>query len=175
MPTAYALWAAAERRRGLTAYLQWRDALPNLSGLPRDQAWAEFHRAHDHRCAICRGAGGRLVIDHDHTTGLVRGLLCRSCNADAVSGIAHQSLTELSDMSPATVLYCQWPPSAVAGLREVYVSPFGHPAASRVHDVLWHAGPEGIQPDWLVRLGPEPPGLSAHAAYRMAAILAGGS
>lgn len=33
------------------------------------------------RCAVCVYAGGdRLVLDHDHVTGLTRGLLCRSCN-----------------------------------------------------------------------------------------------
>lgn len=41
----------------------------------------------DGRCEICQTpredvAGGKLVIDHDHTRGLlgVRGLLCPSCN-----------------------------------------------------------------------------------------------
>lgn len=35
------------------------------------------------RCAVCKELPGRkkLVIDHDHGSGSVRGLLCRTCNS----------------------------------------------------------------------------------------------
>jgi hypothetical protein len=34
-------------------------------------------------CAICKqppNPGKHLAVDHDHTTGKIRGLLCNSCN-----------------------------------------------------------------------------------------------
>jgi hypothetical protein len=48
-------------------------------------------------CAICEGTcstGYRLAVDHDHKTGRVRGLLCRTC---------HQLIGKLND-DPARAL-----------------------------------------------------------------------
>lgn len=56
----------------------------------------EMSAAQDHRCAICR-KNRRLVIDHDHQSGRVRGLLCVSCNAAlGVFGDSPQGLTVAS-------------------------------------------------------------------------------
>lgn len=37
--------------------------------------------AQEYKCAICQETPSVLVIDHDHSTGKVRGLLCRQCNS----------------------------------------------------------------------------------------------
>jgi len=55
----------------------------------------------DHRCAICKihvddvehSTFTRLVIDHNHTTGEVRGLLCATCNSGL--GHFHDNVTKL--------------------------------------------------------------------------------
>ena len=61
------------RRLARDASQRWRY---NLEPIHRDALAA----AQEGQCAICGTAAGRLVIDHDHATGAVRGMLCDSCN-----------------------------------------------------------------------------------------------
>lgn len=45
--------------------------------------YGQMYLAQGGKCAICQRATGatrKLSVDHDHKTGLVRGLLCRPCN-----------------------------------------------------------------------------------------------
>jgi hypothetical protein len=46
--------------------------------IPRWYAWWRLHDLQDGTCATCQAPA--YALDHDHTTGLVRGLLCVSCN-----------------------------------------------------------------------------------------------
>lgn len=40
----------------------------------------EMRESQDSRCAICERRTSRLFVDHCHTTGQVRALLCQTCN-----------------------------------------------------------------------------------------------
>jgi hypothetical protein len=43
------------------------------------KTYNEMLKSNEHRCYICNKAD-RLVVDHDHSDGKVRGLLCHNCN-----------------------------------------------------------------------------------------------
>ena len=60
----------------------WAVRILALYGLTPEEFWGIF-RFQGNRCAICERATGarkRLSVDHCHTTGQVRGLLCGPCN-----------------------------------------------------------------------------------------------
>lgn len=52
------------------------------------QTVEDMHKAQNNKCAVCGGEGfkmaehhkSKLVVDHCHITGKVRGLLCHNCN-----------------------------------------------------------------------------------------------
>ena len=75
--------------------------------------YEEMLQSQDNACAIChKPAQGALAIDHDHSTGVVRGLLCSICNGhlgfikDDPAMIArileYLSPERLSQLTPAT-------------------------------------------------------------------------
>lgn len=48
-----------------------------------EQARIIIAKAQDNKCAVCgRVFRGKVVgcLDHDHSTGFIRGVLCRACN-----------------------------------------------------------------------------------------------
>lgn len=52
---------------------------PRKYGITYEE-FIERSEAQDNRCAICGIKCETLVVDHDHNTGRVRGLLCDRCN-----------------------------------------------------------------------------------------------
>lgn len=53
--------------------------LKRAYGLSRE-AYEAMVESQGGRCAICEITPEKLAVDHDHKTGRIRGLLCRSCN-----------------------------------------------------------------------------------------------
>jgi hypothetical protein len=62
------------------------------------------------RCAGCGIEGETLVRDHNHQTGLERGLLCRSCNTAEGQSRSGRWARWRSGWNPATLL----------GIEEIY-------------------------------------------------------
>lgn len=92
----------------------WGWPTPDQSGvLTEDEATDLLHTWQEKRCAICADEGD-LVNDHDHQTGLMRGLLCRQCNTN-----------EGMDGRPWSVYqrYRDRPPTAILGIRVRYWDP----------------------------------------------------
>lgn len=67
----------------------------NISGFYRNpKKWYKLFNFQHGCCAICGKHQANLkctlCVDHNHTTGKVRGLLCNSCNA--ILGMAHDDI-----------------------------------------------------------------------------------
>lgn len=49
-------------------------------GIPRD-VFDSVVESIDFKCEICSEYMDKICVDHDHKSGLIRGLLCHECNA----------------------------------------------------------------------------------------------
>ena len=83
----------------------------------RSCPWSELQPLYDFqagRCAMCGYGDADLVIDHDHQTGMVRGLLCRSCNVSEPH----------NDHEAWRLWRAGATPMAMLGIEDEYSAPF---------------------------------------------------
>jgi hypothetical protein len=96
-------------RQGIPTCQTWqvpeREAPPHLSATQALRRWQAGV------CAVCSASPRRLLVDHCHRTGLVRGLLCTSCNTAEGAG-----------NSPVFAAYRERPPALMLGVEERYGS-----------------------------------------------------
>lgn len=74
---------ARKKRARSNAHARMTERVYNLTG----EQYRALYEAQGGHCAICWRATGKtksLAVDHDHETGLVRGLLCGPDNRDVV-------------------------------------------------------------------------------------------
>lgn len=74
-----------------------RHQLKRLYGLTFE-AYDALRESHNFACAVCgreewECPHGKLHVDHDHKTGMIRGLLCSQCNT--ILGLASENPTVL--------------------------------------------------------------------------------
>lgn len=90
----------------------WSWTLPHAAA--GANPWYQLVDWQAERCAVCGGRVGRMVLDHDHDTGLVRGWLCAGCN-----------ISEGSSSSAVFVRYRARHPTALLGVAIPYRSSWG--------------------------------------------------
>lgn len=84
-------WREKNRERSRARAREWNRANPEAAAEHHYKArygitWAQYDAMFTQQgglCAICRRecpSGNRLAVDHDHSTGQVRALLCTPCN-----------------------------------------------------------------------------------------------
>lgn len=67
------------RNPGRKAFLSQRGKIMKMYGLDQQQAEVVMVEQQGGICTCC-GKYGRLVVDHNHTTGAARGMVCYRCN-----------------------------------------------------------------------------------------------
>lgn len=69
-------WATGKLTKLMRQAEQGEYAPPDIT---RDEL-LELYSTHNHACDLCGNEDSLMALDHDHTTGEVRGWLCFTCN-----------------------------------------------------------------------------------------------
>lgn len=78
-----------------------------------EEEWQEMWEWQEKECAICGSRPKAPVVDHDHRTGYVRGLICKPCNR----ALAH--IKDSAELASAIADYLNRPPAySIVGKRK---------------------------------------------------------
>lgn len=93
------------------------------------EQYLELFEAQGQACYICRRhpRNQRLAVDHDHTTGVVRGLLCKKCNRDILGHVG-----DSPEVLRRAAEYLEVPPAP--GVIGVVVVPYHVPKVAGSDD-----------------------------------------
>ena len=69
------------RRHAEKQKIQGRNKAHHRIWKMSDENLEKMYIEHNYRCAICNDKKDKLVIDHNHRTNKIRGLLCGNCNS----------------------------------------------------------------------------------------------
>ena len=125
----------------------------------RENTWLILLTVQAPVCAVCGRAAE--VIDHDHETGVVRGLLCRGCNAlEGGPGRDHPNHVRYREHPPTEeltepILYVHYPGEGKlgAGRRGLLLATKGPTWNERIVGLLKEEG-RGMRPaEFAERLG----------------------
>lgn len=79
LPKEHRKYCCTEHEQFAVRVYTRRWYLKDVYGITLEE-YLDIHAKQSGRCAICRDVVELLCVDHDHRTGLIRGLLCRACN-----------------------------------------------------------------------------------------------
>ena len=102
-----ALEYATDPKKKVSARRRW---LKSAYGIDMAQ-YDQMNEAQEGKCAICDSPESVLHVDHCHTTGKVRGLLCNDCNT------AIGLLKESPEVLSRAISYVVGPPGLEPGTK----------------------------------------------------------
>lgn len=104
VPTFYCSGSQCRACKSMAAHTRRLEATYGIDAAEYDRLF----KLQGGRCAICRNESRsiRFAVDHDHQSGVVRGLLCKRCNHDLLGG-GHDSI----DLLFRAIGYLLFPPA----------------------------------------------------------------